>query len=155
MARKSRIAGAAEAAVPEVRGIFKAGIYVRLSNEASGEDTLETQVYFLERFVESRGDMVLAGTYSDFGYTGTNYERPGFLRLMEDAKRGKVDCIVVKDLSRLGRNYIETGNLIENVFSFLDIRLVAVTDGFDTGKGDGMGVMVASIKNLVNCQPAN
>lgn len=150
MARKSRIAGATEAAVPEVRGIFKAGIYARLSNEASGEDTLETQVYFLERFVESRGDMVLAGTYSDFGYTGTNYERPGFLRLMEDAKRGKVDCIVVKDLSRLGRNYIETGNLIENVFSFLDIRLVAVTDGFDTGNGDGMGAMVASIKNLVN-----
>ena len=133
-----------------MRGIFKAGIYARLSNEASGEDTLETQVYFLERFVESRGDMVLAGTYSDFGYTGTNYERPGFLRLMEDAKRGKVDCIVVKDLSRLGRNYIETGNLIENVFSFLDIRLVAVTDGFDTGNGDGMGAMVASIKNLVN-----
>ena len=118
MARKSRIAGATEAAVPEVRGIFKAGIYARLSNEASGEDTLETQVYFLERFVESRGDMVLAGTYSDFGYTGTNYERPGFLRLMEDAKRGKVDCIVVKDLSRLGRNYIETGNLIENVFNY-------------------------------------
>lgn len=133
-----------------MRGIFKAGIYARLSNETSGEDTLETQVYFLEAFVEGRGDMVLAGTYTDFGYTGTNYERPGFLRLMEDAKRGKVDCIVVKDLSRLGRNYIETGNLIENVFSFLGIRLVAVTDGFDTGNGDGMGAMVASIKNLVN-----
>jgi len=150
MARKSRIAGAAEAAVPAERGIFRVGIYARLSNETSGEDTLETQVYFLEAFVEGRGDMVLAGTYTDFGYTGTNYERPGFLRLMEDAKRGKVDCIVVKDLSRLGRNYIETGNLIENVFSFLDIRLVAVTDGFDTGNGDGMGAMVASIKNLVN-----
>ena len=150
MARKSRIAGAAEAAVPAERGIFRVGIYARLSSETSGEDTLETQVYFLEAFVEGRGDMVLAGTYTDFGYTGTNYERPGFLRLMEDAKRGKVDCIVVKDLSRLGRNYIETGNLIENVFSFLDIRLVAVTDGFDTGNGDGMGAMVASIKNLVN-----
>ena len=106
MARKSRIAGAAKAAAPAERGIFKAGIYARLSNETSGEDTLETQVYFLEAFVEGRGDMVLAGTYTDFGYTGTNYERPGFLRLMEDAKRGKVDCIVVKDLSRLGRNYI-------------------------------------------------
>ena len=150
MARKSRVSGAVEAAVPAERGVFKAGIYARLSNEASGEDTLETQVYFLKEFVEGREDMVLAGTYSDFGYTGTNYERPGFLRLMEDAKRGKIDCIVVKDLSRLGRNYIETGNLIENVFSFLDIRLVAVTDGFDTGNGDGMGVMVASIKNLVN-----
>lgn len=150
MARKSRVAGAVEAAAPAERGVFKAGIYARLSNEASGEDTLETQVYFLKEFVEGREDMVLAGTYSDFGFTGTNYERPGFLRLMEDAKRGKIDCIVVKDLSRLGRNYIETGNLIENVFSFLDIRLVAVTDGFDTGNGDGMGVMVASIKNLVN-----
>ena len=150
MARKSRVSGAVEAAAPAERGVFKAGIYVRLSNEASGEDTLETQVYFLKEFVEGREDMVLAGTYSDFGYTGTNYERPGFLRLMEDVKRGKIDCIVVKDLSRLGRNYIETGNLIENVFSFLDIRLVAVTDGFDTAKGDGMGAMVASIKNLVN-----
>lgn len=150
MARKSRVSGAVEAAVSAERGVFKAGIYVRLSDEASGEDTLETQVYFLKEFVEGREDMVLAGTYSDFGYTGTNYERPGFLRLMEDVKRGKIDCIVVKDLSRLERNYIETGNLIENVFSFLDIRLVAVTDGFDTGKGDGMGVMVASIKNLVN-----
>lgn len=147
MARKSRIAGAA---APEVRGIYKAGIYARLSNEASGEETLETQVYFLERFVEDRADMVLAETYSDFGFSGTNFERPGFLRLMEDAKRGKIDCIVVKDLSRLGRDYIETGNLIENVFSFLGIRLVAVTDGFDTGNGDGMGAMVASIKNLVN-----
>lgn len=147
MARKSRIAGAA---APAERGIFKAGIYARLSNEASGEETLETQVYFLERFVEDRADMVLAETYSDFGFSGTNFERPGFLRLMEDAKRGKIDCIVVKDLSRLGRDYIETGNLIENVFSFLGIRLVAVTDGFDTGNGDGMGAMVASIKNLVN-----
>lgn len=150
MARKSRIAGAAEAAAPAERGIYKAGIYARLSNETSGEETLETQVYFLERFVEDRADMVLAETYSDFGFSGTNFERPGFLRLMEDAKRGKIDCIVVKDLSRLGRDYIETGNLIENVFSFLNIRLVAVTDGFDTGNGDGMGAMVASIKNLVN-----
>lgn len=65
MARKSRIAGAAEAAVPAERGIFKAGIYARLSNEASGEETLETQVYFLERFVEGRADMVLAETYSE------------------------------------------------------------------------------------------
>ncbi len=150
MARKSRIAGAVEPAAPEGKGIYKAGIYARLSNEASGEETLETQVYFLKKFVEDQKDMVLAETYSDFGFTGTNFERPGFTWLMEDAKRGKIDCIVVKDLSRLGRNYIETGNLIENVFSFLNIRLVAVTDGFDTGSGDGMGAMVASIKNLVN-----
>lgn len=150
MARKSRIAGAVEPTAPAGKGIYKAGIYARLSNEASGEETLETQVCFLKRFVEDQKDMVLAETYSDFGFTGTNFERPGFTRLMEDAKRGKIDCIVVKDLSRLGRNYIETGNLIENVFSFLNIRLVAVTDGFDTGNGDGMGAMAASIKNLVN-----
>ncbi len=150
MARKSRITGDTEVKVPAVKGICKAGIYARVSSENSGEDTLETQVYFLKSFVEGQKDMVLAETYSDFGFTGTNFERPGFSRMMEDAKRGKIDCIVVKDLSRLGRNYIETGNLIENVFSFLNIRLVAVTDGFDTDSGDGMGDMAASIKNLVN-----
>ncbi len=84
MARKSRIIGDTEARVPAVKGICKAGIYARVSSENSGEDTLETQVYFLKSFVEEQEDMVLAETYSDFGFTGTNFERPGFGRMMED-----------------------------------------------------------------------
>lgn len=88
--------------------------------------------------------------YEDFGFSGTNFQCPGFERLMADAKNGRINCIVVKDLSRLGRNYIETGNLIENIFPFLNIRFVSVTDGFDTVSGGGMENMAASVKNLVN-----
>lgn len=94
--------------------------------------------------------MSLVDPYEDFGFIGTNFERPGFERLMEDAKRGRINCIVVKDLPRPGRDYFETGNLIENIFPFLNVRFVSVTDGFDTLCGGGMQSTVASIKKLVN-----
>lgn len=150
MARKSRALGNAEETAPVEERAYLVGIYVRLSSEESGEDALENQVFLLRSYVERQTDMRLAETYTDFGFTGTNFERPGFERLMADARAGKVNCIVVKDLSRLGRNYIETGNLIENIFPFLHIRFVSVTDGFDTIRGGGMEDMVVSIKNLVN-----
>lgn len=150
MARKSRVLGNAEETAPVEEMVYLAGVYVRLSSEESGEDALENQAFLLRSYVEQQTDMRLAETYTDFGFTGTNFERPGFERLMADARAGKVNCIVVKDLSRLGRNYIETGNLIENIFPFLHIRFVSVTDGFDTITGGGMEDMVVSIKNLVN-----
>lgn len=152
MARKSRVTeNSSPGAVLSKKGnAYRAGIYARLSSEDAFEDTLGNQVYLLEQFVEMQEDMVLMDAYSDNGFSGTNFARPGFERLMEDAKKGRINCIVVKDLSRLGRNYIETGNLIENVFPFLDIRFVAVTDGLDTKNGSGMDGMVVSVKNLVN-----
>lgn len=150
MARKSRIAGVAKEGVSVNKEAYRTGIYARLSSEESGEDALENQIFLLKSYVEQQTDMRLVETYADFGFTGTNFKRPGFERLMEDAKTGKINCIVVKDLSRLGRNYIETGNLIENIFPFLQIRFISVTDGFDTIRGDGMENMVVSIKNLVN-----
>ena len=150
MARKSRVAAAVKEETPVQAGAYRTGIYARLSSEESGEDALENQIFLLESFVGQQADMQLVETYADFGFTGTNFARPGFERLLEDAKTGKIDCIVVKDLSRLGRNYIETGNLIENIFPFLHIRFVSVTDGFDSIRGEGMEGMVVSIKNLVN-----
>lgn len=150
MARKSRIGECQDKMAPVSNALYKTGIYARLSSEGSGTDCLENQIFLLKEFVEAQLDMSLENVYEDFGYTGTNFERPGFERLMEDAKRGRINCIVVKDLSRLGRDYIETGNLIENIFPFLNVRLVSVTDGFDTLSGGGMESTVASIKNLVN-----
>ncbi len=150
MARKSRIVGNAMDVLPAKNGMYKTGIYARLSSEDKEEDTLENQIYLLKSHVESQPDMVFADCYADNGFSGTNFERPQFIRLMEDVKSGKINCIVVKDLSRLGRNYIETGNYIENVFPFLSVRFVSVTDGFDTTNGDGMEAMVVSFKNLVN-----
>ncbi|MCM1202483.1 MAG: recombinase family protein [Bacteroides fragilis] len=87
----------------------------------------------------------------DNGQTGTNFERPEFERLLQDIRSGKTDCIVVKDLSRFGRNYRETGNYLERVFPFLDVRFVAIADGFDTltaeHGGDGC---IIPLKNIIN-----
>lgn len=148
MARKSRVSGTT--AVPANGALYRTAVYARLSSEDRDEDTLENQIYLLKSFVAEQTDMIIADVYADNGYSGTNFDRPEFTRLMEDVKRGVVNCIVVKDLSRLGRNYIETGSLIENVFPFLKVRFVAVTDSFDTKDGSGMEAMVVSFKNLVN-----
>lgn len=150
MARKSRVTGNAIDIVPVRNGVYRTGIYARLSSEDKEEDTLDNQIYLLKSHVESQTDMVLTDTYADNGFSGTNFQRPQFIRLMEDVKSRKINCIVVKDLSRLGRNYIETGNYIENVFPFLNVRFISVTDEFDTVNGDGVEAMVVSFKNLVN-----
>lgn len=150
MARKSRVAGNVIDTIPAKKGIYRTGIYARLSSEDKEEDTLENQIYLLKSHVKSQTDMLLTDTYVDNGFSGTNFQRPQFIRMMEDVKNGKINCIVVKDLSRLGRDYIETGNYIENVFPFLNVRFVSVTDGFDTVNGDGVEAMVVSFKNLVN-----
>lgn len=150
MARKSRVVGNAIDIIPAKNGVYRTGIYARLSSEDRAEDTLENQIYLLKSHVESQTDMILTDTYVDNGFSGTNFQRPQFIRLMEDIKSGKINCIVVKDLSRLGRDYIETGNYIENVFPFLNVRFVSVTDGCDTVNGDGAEAMVVSFKNLVN-----
>lgn len=150
MARKSRVAGNVIDTIPAKKGIYRTGIYARLSSEDKEEDTLENQIYLLKSHVESQADMLLTDTYVDNGFSGTNFQRPQFIRMMEDVKSGKINCIVVKDLSRLGRDYIETGNYIENVFPFLNVRFLSVTDGFYTVNGDGAEAMVVSFKNLVN-----
>lgn len=150
MARKSRIAENAMSIISAKQGVYKTAVYARLSTEDLDEDTLDNQIYLLKSFVGEKTDRVLVDIYADNGFSGTNFERPEFTRLMNDVKTGKVNCIVVKDLSRLGRNYIETGNLIENVFPFLNVRFIAVTDNFDTNEGGGVENMVASFKNLVN-----
>ena len=75
--------------------------------------------------------------YTDIGKTGTDFEREGFEHMMRDVRMRKIDCIVVKDLSRFGRNHIETGNYIEKIFPFMGVRFIAVTDGFDSMDTDG------------------
>ncbi|MCM1158829.1 MAG: recombinase family protein [Clostridium sp.] len=149
MARTSR-RNVEHTAAQETAGIYHTAIYARLSNEDGDMDTLENQLDLLKSYVAGQDDMKLSKVFSDNGYSGTNFERPQFMQMMESVKRGDVNCIVVKDLSRLGRNYIETGDYIEKVFPFLKVRFVAVTDGFDTDHGDTADGMIVSVKNLVN-----
>lgn len=120
---------------PVKKRIYQAGGYVRLSVEdskKSGSDTIQNQKELVFRYIENQDDMRFCGMYCDNGQTGIRFERPEFERLMKDVEAGEVDCIVVKDLSRFGRNYRETGNYLERVFPVLGVRFVSVSDHFDT-----------------------
>jgi len=132
--------------------IYHVALYVRLSVLDSGHkdsDTAETQELLLRRFIEGKAEFSLFSVYIDNGKTGVNFKRGGFERMMEDVKKGFVDCIIVKDLSRFGRNYIEAGEYLEKVFPFLGVRFIAVNDGIDTADPISFDLSL-HLKNLVN-----
>lgn len=124
MARKSRKNIMPQSAAPEIRiseevNLLRTAAYARLSSENSGhetEDTLNTQILQIHSYIKEHPGLTLTDTYVDNGFTGTNFDRPEFERMMQDVRTGKIQCIVVKDLSRFGRDYIETGNYGEMVF---------------------------------------
>lgn len=114
---------------------FKTAAYVRLSIEDSGKpgaDTIETQTALLLAYIDRMTDAELVDIYCDNGCTGTNFKRPEFERMMEDVRRGKINCIVVKDLSRFGRTYLETNNYLLRIFPLLGVRFISVNENFDT-----------------------
>ncbi|NCB92440.1 MAG: hypothetical protein EOM40_07685 [Clostridia bacterium] len=138
MARKSRKQETALApqniVMPEV--VFHCGVYGRLSLVNSGKqdqgDSIENQLSICNYFIEGQDELNLVDTYIDNGKKGTSFERPEFKRLMEDVRSGKINCIVVKDLSRFGRDYLETGEYLERIFPFLGVRFIAITDSYDS-----------------------
>lgn len=143
---------------------YKAGIYARLSadidkkvcRQTSKNESVEVQIEIARKFIEGwNGEhtdkIEVSDCYIDLGKTGTNFNRDAFQRLMQDVRMGDINCVIVKDLSRFGRNYLEAGNYIEKIFPFLGVRFIAVADGFDTGAdGNETKQMVSEIKNLVN-----
>ncbi|MCX4305357.1 MAG: recombinase family protein [Acetatifactor sp.] len=133
---------------------YQTAVYVRLSVVGSdlgqNQDSIEMQRYMLEKYVETQPDMRLVEVFCDNGETGTNFDRPGFELMMDAVRSRAVDCIVVKDLSRFGRNYVETGYYLEKIFPRLGVRFVAVNDQYDTLKAGAGNDLVYSIKNLVN-----
>lgn len=142
---------ASQLPVPAKAVCYKTGLYARLSEETEANReraTVETQMDLLRKFVAERDDMVIAKEYVDISCTGTNFERPGFEEMMQDMRNGLINCIIVKDLSRLGRNYVETGNYIERVFPFFGVRFIAVTDGYDSDKPGEELLM--PLKNMIN-----
>lgn len=80
--------------------------------------------------------------FFDDGFTGRNFDRPGFQNMIAECRTGKVRCVVVKDLSRLGRNYVEVGNLLEQLFPFLGVRVVSINDNYDSDNSEGRLVVL-------------
>ena len=135
--------------------VFKTGLYVRLSIEdvrdRKDSDSIENQTYLLKQFAEERPFLQIYSIYTDNGEKGTNFDRPEFNRLMDDVKAGKVNCIVVKDLSRFGRDYLETGNYLEKIFPFLGVRFISINDNYDSFNPENSNEgLIISLKNLLN-----
>lgn len=150
MARKSRKALPENQIIEQKTTTYLTALYARLSIEDNGIDgeSIENQITIIEQFIKQNPDLQVVERFIDNGRTGTNFERPGFQAMMDAVRGGKVNCIVVKDLSRFGRNYLETGNYLEKIFPYLGIRFISVTDHFDSlhaGKNDTLLVPLKSI----------
>ena len=163
MARKSRknltnlssiVGHKSEAVIEPEHKKIPTAIYVRLSMENNGhedEDSLMNQIDYVNSYIlEHADEYELVGTYVDNGHTGTNFDRPDFARMMDDVNHGKIGCIVVKDLSRFGRDYIETGVYIENILPKLRVKLIAINDNFDSSRDADRQSISAPVKNMVN-----
>lgn len=124
--------------------------YIRLSVEDVHHkgDSIETQKRIILNYINENPDFELYDTYIDTGVSGTTFDRAEFQRILHDAETGKINCIIVKDLSRLGRNVIDTGYYAEIIFPKLCIRLISINDGYDSANGQDNFSM--PLINLVN-----
>ena len=143
----------------QFKKIYHAAIYVRLSKEdgdvagasKAESNSISNQKELIRDFLKDKENIVVVSERVDDGYSGSSFERPGFQQMLEDIRRGAVDCVIVKDLSRFGREYIDTGRYIERLFPALGVRFIAVNDHYDSLRGDGQGdEILVPFKNLIN-----
>lgn len=132
---------------------YKVGMYLRLSrdDERVGESlSIENQRTILTKYIEEQHGWTLYDEYVDDGISGTTFERPGVQRMLEDAKAGKINLIICKDLSRFGRNYIQVGQYTDYIFPMYNIRFIALNDNIDTAKSDSASMDMMPIMNVFN-----
>ena len=157
MARKSRKIVAVAEPVVEVTPlqIFPTAIYARLSVENSGKpekvDAIANQIEICKSYIADCPYLQLVDTYIDNGRTGTVFDRPEFNRLMTDIKSGRIKCLVVRDLSRFGRDYIETGTYLERIFPQIGLRFIAIKEHYDNFDTDGSDEsLIIPLQNMIN-----
>lgn len=133
---------------------YLCGSYVRLSQDDGDKEesnSIVNQKNLIRDYLGKHPEFTLVKEYPDDGYSGVNFDRPAFQEMMEDVKNRRINCIIVKDLSRFGRNYIETGKYLEQVFPFLGVRFIAINDNVDTGRSQtDAEQFVLPFKNLFN-----
>jgi DNA invertase Pin-like site-specific DNA recombinase len=133
--------------------IYKVGIYLRLSKDdgyKAESNSIGSQRNLINDYCAKHNNFIIYREYVDDGCTGTNFNRPGFLELLNDIEQGNINCVITKDLSRLGRDYLEMGNYIEKYFPEHKIRYIAVNDAYDSINTDYS--LIVPIKNLFNEQ---
>lgn len=141
------------------KNIYDTALYLRLSRDDTDIDgrnktesnSISSQRDLLRAYVQSHDDLRIFDIYIDDGYSGADFKRPEFERMMEDIRAGKVNCVIVKDLSRFGRDYIEAGRFIQKTFPAFHVRFIAVTDNYDSLSADKTdSTLVLPVKNFVN-----
>lgn len=138
--------------------LYFVAMYLRISKEDETQcgklfvsNSIESQRMLIRNYLDHQKDMILYDVYVDDGFSGSNFERPGFLRMMEDVRKEKVNCIIVKDLSRFGREYIEAGRYLEDIFPRMGVRFIAITDQYDSlSAGFCERQMILPVKNFIN-----
>lgn len=137
--------------------VYYVAIYLRLSREdmdggtKAESNSISSQREMARSYVREHEDMELFDIYVDDGYSGSNFDRPEFKRMMADIEAGNVNCVIVKDLSRLGRDYIGAGRLIQKTFPAFHVRFIALTDNFDSHTADNsLKSLVVPVKNFIN-----
>lgn len=138
----------------EERNIWKVGIYCRLSSDDGDNaesDSITNQKEIIEYFLKKEENIEIIDYYQDDGYSGTTFNRPDFKRMFNALVNGDINTIIVKDLSRFGRNYIEVGNYIEQIFPLYNTRFIAVNDNIDSFKDPkSVNNIIVPFKNLMN-----
>ena len=132
--------------------IYQAAKYIRLSysdDKSNESDSVVNQRKLLDSFIESQPDIETVAEYVDDGVSGIIFDREHFKKMMADIEAGKINCVIVKDLSRLGREYIETGRYLRRIFPAYGVRFIALNDNIDTLKDSGDDLIV-SVKSIIN-----
>lgn len=134
--------------------IYLADLYIRLSKEDGDKaesNSISNQRDLIYSFLKEKEDIQVYEEKVDDGYSGVGFNRPALISMLEDVKQGKVNCIIVKDLSRFGRNYIETGRYIQQIFPFMGVRFIAINDHYDSEHMDSQtDNIILPFKNLMN-----
>ena len=138
-----------------MQSIFYATAYARTSKDDSDSSSIENQIELIRNYIKAIPDIHLVSEREDNGYSGIDFDRPDFREMMKDIEAGKINCVIVKDLSRLGRNYIEVGEYMEEIFPCYNVRLIAINDNYDSlnPRSDSDEILIP-FRNLINEQYA-
>ena len=134
--------------------IWNVALYARLSREDGDKtesNSITSQKEMIRSYILKHKDMVIIREYIDDGWSGVNFDRPGFKEMMKDIKDKKINCIICKDLSRFGRNYVDAGRYLEKIFPFMGVRFIAINDNYDSnGEKTQQDSLIIPFKNLIN-----
>ena len=139
----------------KAKDLYNVAVYLRLSKD-DGEagkaesNSITSQRDIIRSFIRKQDDMEIFDFYVDDGWSGANFDRPAFKRMMSDIEAGHIDCVIVKDFSRFARDYIELGSYLEQIFPFMGVRFISINDKYDSEQYVGnVADIDVNFKNLL------